>query len=73
MNSASCQCIHNSTIAVPTTLSTATMNLLVVWLTKVSIVSRSVTRCDATVLLPRVSYSAIEKRSRRCSRVRRIL
>ena len=38
------------------------MNLLVVSLTKSSMASRSVTRCEATVLLPRVSYSAIETR-----------
>jgi len=73
INSASCQCINNKVIATPMTIRIATRNLLNALPMKLSIVSISVTRCEATAPLPMVSYSAIEMVCSSCRKLVRNL
>ena len=72
MKSASGQCIQRSTAATPTSESTATRNLPTELAMNWSSASMSVTKCEATAPLPSDSYSAIDTRSSRPSRSRRM-
>ena len=72
MNRANCQCIHTSTTEMPTKLNAATMALLIVSPTKVSMALISVTKCELTVPLPKVSYSDMDMDCKRSNNARRM-